>query len=478
MTNFIIWTCMDFQANLLIRPLGAYQLSSWLTGHGYTVKVIDFCHRLTTNQLVYITLKHTDQHTIGIGVSSTFWKAGIALRDDKKTAIDYHEPEWVINARVRIDSKFQHLKWILGGANAGYFRQSKFDWTVINGYAEDSILKLLDEFSNKKSQSTFNITNQQAAFTNIDNIQSHEVLPIEISRGCQFKCNFCRFSLLGKKKNSYMRNFCIVEQELRDNYNKFGVTRYMIVDDTVNESEEKITALAEIAQRLPFKFEWVGYNRLDIIGAKQHTMSILKDSGLKSAYFGIESFHKDASKIAGKPWIGTYGKEFLLQLKEYWGNDINFFLSFIVGLGNETKQDILDTNDWCIQNNVASWIFHPLGISRHPNLVTPSIFDLNYADYGYRFPNPINDHYWENDTWNWKSAKEFVQILDQNPGRGRAARPLRGDKPAAYYLAALASTTGMSFSELMVINARDLDWGNIRHVTDIFLQEYVEQNLK
>jgi hypothetical protein len=460
---------MDYYANLLMRPLGAYQISSWLTDHGYTVKVIDFCHQLTTNQLVDITLKHTDKNTIGVGVSSTFWKTHAFTTEDKKLSIDYHEPNWVINARIQIEAKHKHLKWVLGGANAGYFKQSKFDWVVLTGYSEDGILKFLNETSGKKSQALFDISNQRSAFVNTS-IQSHEVLPIEIGRGCQFKCNFCRFALLGKKKNSYMRNFCLVEQELRENYDKFGVTRYIIVDDTVNESEEKITALAEIAQRLPFKFEWVGYNRLDIIGSKQHTMSILKDSGLKSAYFGIESFHVHGSKVAGKPWIGKHGKDFLLKLKEYWGKDINFFLSFIIGLGNETPQDIMDTHKWCIENGVSSWIFHPLSMSRHPDVIFPSVFDLNYTNYGYRFPDPLDDYYWENDTWNFKSAKEFVEPLSQIIHKE--------EKPASFFLASLASTTGKSFDELINTTRKELDWYNIKITIESFLQEYAEQNLK
>jgi hypothetical protein len=90
--------------------------------------------------------------------------------------------------------------------------------------------------------------------------------------------------------------------------------------------------MAEMAQRLPFKLEWIGYNRLDLIGSKPHTIQLLKDSGLKSSFFGIESFHSQASKIVGKGWNGVRGKEFLIELKERWGITTFYQLLLIIAV--------------------------------------------------------------------------------------------------------------------------------------------------
>ena len=69
MANLIIWNCLNEDINAS-RPLGAHQLSGWLRSHGYTVKVIDFCHALSTDALVSLTEMHIDSQTVGIGVSS------------------------------------------------------------------------------------------------------------------------------------------------------------------------------------------------------------------------------------------------------------------------------------------------------------------------------------------------------------------------------------------------------------------------
>lgn len=464
MANFIIWTCIDYHSPWLFRPVGPYELANWLNSNGYTTKVIDFCHRLSTDDIIDITLHHTDSTTIGVGVSTTFWKSNEDDRDAVKIQKPYSEPQWVISARERLERLNPKFKWVIGGANTNFLTFLRFKWDILQGYAEDSLLKYLDEHSAKKTvRIPFDIKNLKSSFIRENSIISTEVLPIEMSRGCQFKCNFCRFSLLGKKKGTYLRDFCFFEQELLENYEKFGITRYIIVDDTVNESEEKITALAEIAQRLPFQLEWIGYNRLDIISSKFYTANILKDSGLKSAYFGIESFNPDASKISGKPKLATHGKYTLLKLNDQWGKDVNYMLSFIIGLGNESVNDIDNTHQWCIDNNVPLWFFHPLSISKSPTLATPSVFDLNYEKYGYKFSN--DDVNWTNNYWSFQQAKEKASTLN--------LLAKQYYYPAAFLLAAIASTTGKSFDYVMNTKLENFFTPESVNQSEIFLKNYV-----
>ena len=178
----------------------------------------------------------------------------------------------------------------------------------------------MDEcFSTQIARPNFDISKLENCFYDDLCIQETEVLPIELSRGCQFKCRFCRYPLLGKKKNTYIRDYDLIEKEFLENYYRYGITKYFFLDDTVNESDEKVEKLAEIVQRLPFKLNWFGYNRVDLIGVKPHSIELLKLSGLKSSFFGIESFHLKASKVVGKGWNGAKGKEFLLELREHWG---------------------------------------------------------------------------------------------------------------------------------------------------------------
>jgi hypothetical protein len=412
MADLILWNTLNYGSPSLLRPVGPHQLAQWLIKHGYTVKVIDFCSVLTTNDLVEITKKFVDNNTIAIGVSSTFWHPRALANEENSytvrnpqgnTTSEEAEPSWVLDSRVLLEGMYPKLDWVLGGALSESLLQ--LDWTKFHGHAEDATLKYLNEKRGKTALiSNFEIQKLENGYGDELCIQPHEVLGIELGRGCQFKCGFCRYPLLGKKKNTYLRDFDLVRLELLQNYYNFGITRYTVLDDTTNESLEKIEMLANVAQALPFKLEWVGFGRVDLIWSRRQTIQLLKDSGLRSMFFGIESFHPEACKSIGKGWSSKHGKDFLVELKDTWGKDINFHTGFIIGLPGESELDIDNSVRWCIDNNMSSVYFAPLNISSRPDLLFKSEFDTNYEKYGYRFNDPSNESYWENDNWSAASA--------------------------------------------------------------------------
>ena len=287
MANLILWNCLNEDINAS-RPLGAHQISSWLRNHGYTVKVIDFCHALSTDTLVSLTEMHIDSETVGVGVSTTFWNdiRNVNRMDKdfkKQSSANYFEPNWVISARENIEKKYQ-LNWLLGGGSVTYnqlgYLSTRFEWVKFYNHAEDELLKYMDEKSNKTiTRKNFDIKTQTNCFYDDLGLASSETLPIELGRGCQFKCRFCSYPLIGKEKGTYIRDLKHVEEEFIINYEKYGITKYAVMDDTANESTEKIEELANIVQRLPFQLSWVGYNRLDLIGTQKHTIDLLKASG-------------------------------------------------------------------------------------------------------------------------------------------------------------------------------------------------------
>ena len=476
MANIVIWNCFN-EAYSISRPIGPHVLAHWLRQHGYSAKVIDFCHVLPTHELVEITMKHVDANTIAIGASTTFWKpTAVSNRMDEKfydrNLEDFYEPSWVIQARELIEQKVSNINWILGG-HAGVGRGAKeqrFQWTRFSGYAEDALLKFMHEKSPAKiTPSTFDIKNLTACFYDDASIQPTEPLPIELARGCQFKCKFCSYPLVGKKNDTYIRDEHTIYDEFIRNYEKFGTTRYAVMDDTVNENTKKVERLARIAQRLPFKLEWVGYNRLDIIGTNKYTMDLLVESGLKSTYFGIESFHPEASSTLGKGWNGKYGKDFLLELREKWGKSVSITCSFIAGLPHETEESMDETQEWLIKHGVAdNWLFLQLFLTKGS---TATEFERNSSEYGITFPDPNRRDFWKHDVSNYDTAVKKAQELNYDERR------IQMIKPTTWYIPNYASL-GYDYDTIMQTRQVDLPWKRMKLKFHFFIRRYVKMQLE
>ena len=461
MANLILWSCVN-KIDVPIRAVASYQLASWLRYHGYTVKVIEFCHLMSSEDLAAITEKHIGTDTLAIGVSSTFWNSTPPISRETN-----FEPTWVSGAREIVDRRHK-LPWLLGGY--GIEAPSlKLNWIKFYSHGEDSLLKWMDENSSKLvRRELFDVKELTKSFVTDDYLQPFEVVPIELGRGCQFKCKFCSYPLIGKKKGTYLRNFNLIEEEFIRNYEEWGITKYYFQDDTVNESEEKVRALAEIAQRLPFKLEWVGYIRLDLLWSRPDTIQLLKDSGLRSAYFGIESFHPVASMAVGKGWNGKQGKEFLLRLKEMWGEDINWLLSFIIGLPGEDRDSIEESFNWCVENKMYEWKFFALAINNDDDRRTKSEFDAESEKYGYSFPS--GDKYdWKNDLW---MRSDAIILADE-----LRIKSNEYCTQASYLLASLTGL-GYTFDEIMHQQRKDLDWIEFKRRTTNIVRNYVDFQLQ
>ena len=76
------------------------------------------------------------------------------------------------------------------------------------------------------------------------------MLSFETSRGCRFKCSYCNFPILGVK-DDYTRDADDFDTNLRRNYDDWGVTEYIITDDTFNDYVEKIRKYADRVDKCP-----------------------------------------------------------------------------------------------------------------------------------------------------------------------------------------------------------------------------------
>jgi len=454
-----------------VRPLGPHKLASWLRQNGYTVKVIDFAGCMSCENLVAITKRWIDHTTIAIGVSTTFWPNEDPQSRSSGQAIEQAMPipDWVIAGRALLADQYPQLHWVLGGSRVAQFICD--GWMGFTGAGEDQFLAWLDQQSHSESVARpgFDICNSRGpVFTPDDHIDRWEVLPIELGRGCMFRCRFCSYEYLGKTPGTYLRSSDSIFDEIMYYYLNWGVTRFYYIDDTVNETPEKVKMLRDIAAAVPFKLEWIGYIRADLVWARPETEQLLLESGLRSTFIGIESFEINSSKLIGKGWAGLHAKDWLLKMRQQWEGKINWSLGLIVGLPGQTEAQLEADGRWLIDNDMINWRWAALWIS--PGIFE-SEFSRNSQKYGFTFPDASQSWEWvhQDSGWSLPKARKLVMryVKEHRPLMKQAAWPLGDWASLGYELDTLMQEYCKSSSYLPEIDARKR----------AFVQRYVLKSL-
>lgn len=392
-----IWpNILSYKNTRFTRPIACYQLKHWLSHFSFKSQVIDYCQHLTTNEIFNLLEHFVSDETLAIGVSTTFWPVNKVV------------PPNILEVITLVRDKWPNIKIISGGARTTHAPEL-FDKHFV-GESENQLVEWLQSLSKKSSllNKKFNIVDLNHRFDDTDAILDGEALPIELGRGCIFKCKFCAHHNLGKPKFTYQRHFDLIVDEMEYNYEKFGTSKYMLLDDTVNEDLDKIKNLATIKNKTGIDINWVGYLRADLVWARPGSAELLQESGLKSCFFGVETFNPLAGKSIDKGWGAKHGKEYIPKLhKELWKEKINIHVNLIAGLPYETMDSLEESLSWCKQNPIGFYRFVPLSLYVDKNDPhATSEFTKNYPIYGYRNVSNTTG-YWESDTMNYNQAMDF-----------------------------------------------------------------------
>lgn len=372
----------------MARSLGVYRIAHILRNEGIDIEVIDWANHWSLDQLIEL-FKSRDPKTVSfVGFSKLF----------------NHWPEQMESLCQFIKKCNPEIK-IISGSQVNPHFESKFIDYYIQGWAEHAIISLLSWLFSNGPRPKFSInsrgkkiipandfypaypmTDLMVKYEDRDFIQPYEWLNIETARGCKFACAFCNYPALGLKEDSTRdsENFRI---QLDDAYQRFGVTNYIVTDDTFNDRTEKITKFADVVESLDFQPLFVGGIRADLLIKRPADRIELARMNFIGHYYGIESFQKHANKVVGKGIEKDQLQNGLIEIKDFFeshgtrmyrGN-----ISLIVGLPGDTVQDMHHTQDWLKENWLTQgYTVYPLYIPRG-DWDKPSKFSKNYQKYGY-----------------------------------------------------------------------------------------------
>ena len=434
--NVILFTDMN-SSFWHAKPMGAYRLASELRKHGYTATVIDFFGEWLADPKLFnqlLDLLVSDQ-TLFIGFSSVFFTEHQVQAPDIRSYEDlkqYKKTAWPLyDDRMKlyfglIRRKFPHVKLVHGGIHEGHVvgRQvTDYVDFVITGLADTTIIELADHLSKNTSlkympstgkakllahdvrASSFDFPNCVVDYAPEDHVMPGEVLPMETSRGCLFKCSFCDFPLIGRKKGDpdYHKTVDVIAHEFRRNFERYQVNKYFFVDDTFNESTTKLQEILRARDISGVDIRFECYLRADLLARFPEQIPLLKELGIESTILGIESLYLPSAQAIGKSTHPEKVKEVMYRLKE--DDSIRVFASFIVGLPEDNPDTLSTWTDWVLDSSCPAdgFRFVPLGISGMSEICQ------NPEKFGYTV---TPDHkYWSNKHWDLPQAAKYAAKL-------------------------------------------------------------------
>lgn len=402
----------------LNKNIAPYTLANNLRNRGIDVTVIHHLNMWEFDELLSTIKFLINSRTLFVGFSNFFYRVIDSVKDNGETVYTASNPNILLpHGLIQGNHLVQEIKKInpeckilIGGPRAIDSVSNRNIDYIFKGYADRTIVDFVEyriasllghspttplywyknlygatvvDGSNYQDN---NFVNTQMNWIAKDAVLPGETLPVEIARGCIFQCKFCSYPLNGKKNLDHIKNLDLLYNEFLHNYEKFGVTRYFFLDDTFNDSVEKLEMMEEIARKLPFKLEYWAYIRLDLIAAKPHTLKILHNSGLRAAHLGLETLNKKTGSIIGKGADPDRLIDTIRTIKAEYGNRLLLHSSFIVGLPEETEQSVTNTVKRILNRDVPvdSADFHSLVIQPAGYTNYLSAFGIDFAQFGYQ----------------------------------------------------------------------------------------------
>jgi radical SAM superfamily enzyme YgiQ (UPF0313 family) len=409
------------------RTLGAYRVASALKQNGYTVQVIDYIQYMSAQEIINALSKYLGEETLWVGYSSSFFGMKLSSAPSLLTRM-YHSNVDNISIVYDYIRQNSNAKLVYGGAYAlDHRHDSRVDYYVV-GYADISSVQLT-KFISGEIPALENSSILPNGSVLIDStsygdpkmnslstewkddsflLQQGDPIPLEFARGCIFKCKFCNYPLLGKKKGTYIRDMNEVRDELIQLWELKGTDTFYITDDTFNDDNDKMEDFHKLFTSLPFKPKFSAFLRIDLIDKFPHQADLLLEAGLVGAFFGVESFNHKSAKVIGKGLHPDKVKKRLSWVKDKWNNKANIGVGLILGLPYDDDAYFQELHEYITSPDypVDATSFNPLWIP-NPKFglnAYSSEFSLKPEIYGYSFD--------ENGKWVHDSGLRYDNAVD------------------------------------------------------------------
>jgi len=159
------------------------------------------------------------------------------------------------------------------------------------------------------------------------------------SRGCPVNCKFCSSSsFFGSRWRA--RSPESVAEELEELNTRHGFGAVAFVDDNFTLSPQRVVAISEEIIRRGLDIWWWNFSRAETIVKNEEMLKVMRRSGAKTIYIGVESANPQTLSALGKKMdLDTVIKA--VELLKKHGFEI--FASYILGSPQDNVRAIHET---------------------------------------------------------------------------------------------------------------------------------------
>lgn len=161
----------------------------------------------------------------------------------------------------------------------------------------------------------------------------HHTLPMRTSAGCSFSCAFCSYPDVAQ--GFHLMPVEVVEAQLKSILHHSKVKRIIFIDDTPNVPKPRWNELCRMFAK--YDFEWFSFLRVQYVD--EPLARLMRDSGCRGVYLGIESANDTVLKNMNKKVTRKRFSQGIGFLKKY---GITTLGAFVLGFPGETDATIQD----------------------------------------------------------------------------------------------------------------------------------------
>lgn len=174
-----------------------------------------------------------------------------------------------------------------------------------------------------------------------------KIMPILTGLGCPYKCQFCINVIL--KRRYRFRSANSIVQEIKRLQQNYGANTFLFLDEDFFINKKRVLELASLAEKERLRFNWRMWCRVDHFKENYINSELLKhlsDIGYGSMVMGGESANPEILNGLKK---GITPDQIMKSLEYLSGTTIFPRYSFMVGLENESIEQIKNTYRFCIR---------------------------------------------------------------------------------------------------------------------------------